>query len=153
MAQLLGVPGPWLPMTGLPHDRRWRFSVQHAHICPQTLPKHMGQENTGFNPEVKESTHKRKGRESTEADKRDRDNKKITAKARKTRHKEAKEDDLLMEHKGESSDVSQLCILALHLESDNQHMRAQLMRHDKARSSLPTYPVALLAKRTMLGGS
>ncbi|KAG8759149.1 hypothetical protein FRC11_002435 [Ceratobasidium sp. 423] len=91
-----------------------------------------------------ESTCKCEGRESTKADKRDHKNKKITAKAHKTHCEEAKEDDLLMECEGELSDVSQLCILTLHLESDNQCMRAQLMCRDKACSSLPTYPVALL---------
>ncbi|KAG8711451.1 hypothetical protein FRC11_002759, partial [Ceratobasidium sp. 423] len=54
------------------------------------------------------STHKCEGWESAEADKRDRDNKKIAAKARKTRCEEAKEDDLLVECEGKSSDVSQL---------------------------------------------
>ncbi|KAG8699671.1 hypothetical protein FRC11_013562, partial [Ceratobasidium sp. 423] len=54
------------------------------------------------------STHKCEGRESTEANKHDCDNKKITAKAHKTHREEAKEDNLLVEHKGKSSNVSQL---------------------------------------------
>ncbi|KAG8743312.1 hypothetical protein FRC11_013907, partial [Ceratobasidium sp. 423] len=84
-----------------------------------------------------ESTRKCEGRESTKADKHDRENRKIATKAHKTRRKEAKEDDLLVEHEGESSDVSQLCVLAIRLESDNQRMRAQLMRQDKQAQLKP----------------
>ncbi|KAG8750626.1 hypothetical protein FRC11_010217, partial [Ceratobasidium sp. 423] len=60
-----------------------------------------------------ESTCKCEGRENAEADKRECEGKKVAAKARKTHCEEAKEDDLLVECEGESSEVSELRVRGL----------------------------------------
>ncbi|KAG8710815.1 hypothetical protein FRC11_004116, partial [Ceratobasidium sp. 423] len=65
-----------------------------------------------------ESTHKCKGQENAKADKCEHKGKKVTAKAHKTHREEAKEDDLLIECEGESSEVSELHVLILWLKSD-----------------------------------
>ncbi|KAG8754057.1 hypothetical protein FRC11_006880, partial [Ceratobasidium sp. 423] len=64
------------------------------------------------------STHKHEGWENTKADKCKCKGKKVATKAHKTHHEEAKEDDLLVECKGKSSKVSELCVLILQLKSD-----------------------------------
>ncbi|CUA76246.1 hypothetical protein RSOLAG22IIIB_12150 [Rhizoctonia solani] len=84
-----------------------------------------------------ESSRKREGRENEEGLKRAREDKKNSAKTRKTRRKEAEEDDLLVEREGESTDVTQLRVLSLKLDSDNQRLRAELMRRDKLQQLVP----------------
>jgi hypothetical protein len=56
----------------------------------------------------KESTRQRESRENIEADKRNRDSQKAAAKVRKARCEEAADEDLLVEHEGESPELTKL---------------------------------------------
>ncbi|KAG8682765.1 hypothetical protein FRC11_014431, partial [Ceratobasidium sp. 423] len=85
-----------------------------------------------------ESSCKHEDHENEEALKHNCEDKKNDTKARKARHEEAKEDDLLVEHEGKAADVTKLRVLTLKLESDNERMHAQLKLCEKQDQHKPT---------------
>ncbi|KAJ1310650.1 hypothetical protein OPQ81_009179 [Rhizoctonia solani] len=93
-----------------------------------------------------ESARKHQGCENEESIQHKATAKKASAKARKDRRDEAKEDNLLVERNGESDELSKLQALNLRLMSNNKCMHAQLTHCDEPDHPKPCQMIPEPAK-------